>query len=43
MSEVKQIRSLLDKLKEIDGSVDENWTEVYIGGVKYKATGIRLD
>ena len=43
MSEVKQIRNLLDKLKEIDGSVGENWTEVYIGDVKYRATGIRLD
>lgn len=43
MSEVKQMRNLLDKLKEIDWSVDENWTEVYIGDVKYKATGIILD
>ncbi len=40
---VEEMKNLLNKLKEIDGSVDENWTEVCISGVKFKATGIRLD
>jgi len=40
MTEVGKISVLLEKLKEIDGSIGENWTEVNIGDVQYRATAI---
>ncbi len=42
-TDVAAMKTLLDKLKEIDGSVGQNWTEIDINGVKYCATGIIHD
>ena len=40
ITEVEKMRGLLDKLKEIDGSVEQNWTEVYIDGFKYRVKSV---
>jgi hypothetical protein len=40
---IEQMRDLLERLKEIAGEPDANWTEIEIGGVKYRATGVRRD
>ncbi len=40
ITEVEKMRSLLDKLKEIEGSVEQNWTEVYIDGFIYRVKSI---
>jgi hypothetical protein len=40
---VQQTRALLDRLKEIAGEPDANWTEIEIEGVMYRATGVRRD
>ena len=42
-TETEHMRSLLEKLKLIDSSEGEDWNAVYIGGVKYWATGITND
>ena len=37
------MKTLIDKLKAIDGSEMQNWNEIDINGVKYWATGITND
>ncbi len=42
-TDVAAMKTLIDKLKAIDGSEMQNWNEIDINGVKYWATGITND
>ena len=42
-TDVAAMKTLIDKLKAIDGSEMQNWNEIDINGVKYWATGIIHD
>jgi hypothetical protein len=42
-TDVALMKNLVDKLKEIDGSVGEIWTDFDVGEIKYRATGITHD